>query len=218
MLSIYWAALGLGGVFVVLTTILGADSDSDGDGDGGGDFHGDLHGDLHGDFGGADAHGDVGHVDTHIDGHGDSDTSIDGPGVMDVLFLMFSIRFWSFFIAFFGLTGVGLSLIRGGGLITMIFAIIMGLIAGYGVSYLFRFMSRANVSTDVTYGDMIGQTAKVLLPISPEEKGKVRIIVKGQITDMAAYTKEISFAVGDEVTVVSIEDNKVVVSATTKEK
>ncbi len=210
MLSIYWAALGLGGVFVVLTTIMGGDHDSDGDG--GGDFHGDMHGDFHGDMHG-DLHGDVGHVD----GGGDHDVSIDGPGVMDVLFLMFSLRFWSFFIAFFGLTGVGLWFIRGGGLITLGLAIGMGLIAGYGVSYLFRFMSRANVSTDVSYGDMIGQTAKVLLPITAEEKGKVRITVKGQINDFAAYTHDGSFAIGDEVTVVSIEDNKVFVTRRTSE-
>ena len=212
MLSIYWAALGLGGVFVVLTTIMGGDHDSDGDGGDGGDGgHFDGHmdgGHMDGGLDGGDFHGDMDHG-------GDGHVSADGPGVMDVLFLMFSIRFWSFFIAFFGLTGVGLTLINGGGLITLIFAIGMGLIAGYGVSYLFRYLSRANVSTDVTYGDMIGQTAKVLLPITPSEKGKVRIIVKGHTQDMAAYCDAGEFEIGDEVTVVSIKDNRVHVAQKT---
>ncbi len=201
MLSIYWAALGLGGVFVLLTTFLGADSDSDGDSsnfDGVAEF---------------DAETDFGHGDPHTAGPSDGHAAAEGPGVLDILFLLFSIRFWAFFIAFFGLSGVGLSTLRGTGVITLVLSLCMGLFAGYGVSYLFKYMSRSNVSTDVSYGDMVGQVAKVLLPITPGDKGKVRIIVKGQTTDMAAYTEEGSYGIGEEVVVVRIKEHKAYVVA-----
>ena len=87
MLSVYWLAFGLGGVFLILTTFVGADHDHDASG----------HDVDHGDAFGADTDG----VD-----HGDSGGDVTHPGILDVLFLIFSVRFWSFFIAFFGLTGV----------------------------------------------------------------------------------------------------------------
>jgi membrane protein implicated in regulation of membrane protease activity len=203
MLSIYWVALGFGGIFVVLTTLMGADSDSDGDSDfdGGADFDGDA--DFNGDIG-----DDVGHIDGGADMH--------GPGVLDILFLMFSIRFWSFFTAFFGLTGVGLSYINGVGIITLAVAIGMGLVAGYGVSYLFKIMSRANTSTDVGYGDMIGQIGEVLLPVSEESRGKVRLTIKGHTLDMSAKCDSGSFDIGDKVTVVSVTQNSLIVSTVRK--
>ena len=50
---------------------------------------------------------------------------------------------------------------------------------------------------------IIGQTARVLQPITPDQKGRVR--VDGQDWSAAAQNKGESFAVGEDVTIVRIE-------------
>ncbi|MGM0596947.1 MAG: NfeD family protein [Myxococcota bacterium] len=214
MINIYWLALGLGGAFLVLTTFLGGDSDSDGDFDG--DFDGDLDGDLGGgvdlDVEGGGLEGDI---EGDIEGDGEGENSVDAGaslGMLDILFLIKSIRFWTFFIAFFGLTGVGLTYIRGDGVITLSVSIGMGLFSGYSIAHLFRYMSRSNVSSAVSESDIIGSPAKVLLPIKPDDKGKVRIILKGSIIDKIAVCDEGEYDLGEEVTIVEIFGNKVKVT------
>lgn len=187
MLSVYWAAFGLGGIFLILTTFVGADHDSDGDT---GDY----------DASGDSLHADMDHA--HVD-HGD----VTHPGILDVLFLVFSVRFWSFFTGFFGLTGVGMYYIHGPGIVTLLTAIGMGFVAGFSISYLFKVMSRSNVSSDITTSDILGRRGKIVVPVAPDDDGKIRLVIKGQIIDRIAICKEGVFNIGDEATVVKVEDH-----------
>ncbi|MBN2724179.1 MAG: NfeD family protein [Deltaproteobacteria bacterium] len=198
MINLYWVAFGFGGVFLVLTTFMGADHDHDGS--------------MDHDISGHDLDTDTADLDhIHVD-HGD----VSHPGILDILFLVFSIRFWSFFIAFFGLTGVGMTYIHGPGIVTFLIALGMGLTAGFSISYLFRVMSRGNVSSEVSSSDMLGRTGKIIVPLSPGDNGKIRLVIKGQILDRIAISDDAEFEIGDEATVVKVEDNKVKVISTSK--
>ena len=82
LLKIYLASLAFGGVLLVASLVIGDDGDADTDFDGGADL--DL--DLAAEHGGAPDHGDI-----------------DALG--GIFGALKSIRFWTFFTAFFGLTG-----------------------------------------------------------------------------------------------------------------
>ena len=55
----------------------------------------------------------------------------------------------------------------------------------------------------------VGRRGKLVVPASPGDDGKIRLIIKGQIIDRIAICQEGDFEIGDEATVVKVEDNKV---------
>lgn len=189
MLSLYWFALGFGGIFLVVTVFFGHDSDTDG---GSTDIDHDITpgdiGQLHG-----DAHGHLGDA-TH-------------PPLMDIFFFLLSLRFWAFFTAFFGLTGVGGTYLMGGGIVTLVTAILMGAIAGFSASWLFRALSRGNVSTDINLSDTVGIRAEVTIPISPGDPGKVRFVFKGQLIESKAVCEEAEIPLHTHVVITAYCDN-----------
>jgi len=192
MLTVYWFTLGFGGVFLLVTVFFGADSDTDGH-----------------DFGHVDTvdgnitTGDVGHLHGTHGAGGDA----SHPPVMDIFFFLLSLRFWAFFTAFFGLTGVGGSYLIGGGISTLVAAILMGLIAGFSASYLFKYLSRGNVSSDVNLQDAVGQRADVTVPLGPGDPGKVRLVIKGQIVELKATCEEAECPMHAPVTITAYHDN-----------
>ena len=104
---LYIGALVFGGVLLGSSILLGSHDDADVDG-----------GDLD--------------VDKDIDFDGDTDIDLDGD--IGIFWIFRSLRFWTFFLAFFGLTGVlldGLGLI-GSELVTLGLAIGMGTLVGVG--------------------------------------------------------------------------------------
>jgi hypothetical protein len=199
MLAIYWFTLGFGGIFLLVTVFFGADSDTDGHDFGGGAdvdsgdvITGDvgmLHGDPHGHM------GDASH-----------------PPVMDVFFFLLSLRFWAFFTSFFGMTGVGGHYIIGGGISTLVMAIIMGLIAGFSASYLFKYLSRGNVSSDFQLREAVGQLADVTVPLGPGDPGKVKIVIKGQLLELKAICETAECGMNAKVTIVGLRENAFIVA------
>jgi membrane protein implicated in regulation of membrane protease activity len=104
----------------------------------------------------------------------------------------FSIRFWTFFLAFFGLTGAvltGLGLWSSQTLIAPA-ALAMGFGSGYGVSYVLGRLRRDTVSSSLQEQDYIGASGRVLLPISRQEQGKIRLEIQGRIVDLIAETED----------------------------
>jgi len=179
LIYLYLFALIVGGVLLGASILLGGDHDGDADFDLDGDGDLDLDGDADADFGeGGDAaaHGD-------FDVHG-------APGFLWSAFK--SVRFWTFFLAFFGLTGLtldGLGLV-GTWPLTLLAAVGMGLASGMGAVAIIRSLASDDSGAVASESDYLGKTARVLVPVTREGVGKVRVQIKGSTVDVLATTDE----------------------------
>lgn len=194
LFKVYIFGLVLGGVLLI-ASMMGGDHDSDaGDADFGGD---------------ADADADAG---------GDVDAGDDGPAHGDlggIAALFLSLRFWSFFAAFFGLTGAVLDgfELTGSQTLTLGLSVGMGLFTGLGAAYTIRALTRGEVGTVAGASDYIGQTGRVLLPVGGEGPGKVRLELQGTTVDVLAVTDDDEpLAVGDTALVVEMRDTTAAVT------
>jgi len=163
---VYLFALVVGGVLLGASILLGG-KDTGAGGHAGGHDTGEGHG----------AHGHA------------AATSHDGVAGFLVSFL--SLRFWTFFLAFFGLTGVlldGLGLV-GSSWLALAIAVTMGGASGLGAVKVFQRL-RDDTDSAARSGDYIGKTARVLVPVSKESLGKVRLQLKGNTVDVLATTDE----------------------------
>lgn len=164
--KLYVFSLVLGGILLAASVFSGGDHDG-GDVDGG---DADLGGD-----------GDGG-IDHHEPGHGDA-------AGFAAMFL--SLRFWTFFSAFFGLTGLvfdGLELLPS--LPSLGLALVLGFGIASGTATLMRFLGQSDVGEVPGSHDYVGQTARVLLPFGKGDTGKVRLTLKGTLVDVLASTDE----------------------------
>lgn len=190
--TIYWISLIVGGFFVLLSLIGGGDTDADVDIDADADFDMDFDADADVDF---DADHDL---DFGALGHDMSPDFVD----------LFTIRALFLFAAFFGLTGVLLSLVNAGEPVTGIVAALTGLIVGLGGNYVIKRVGYAQVSSEVTSTDLKGRTGQVLIPFEGAEKGKIALESKGQRLQLIARSfgeVEEAFQPGDEVVVVRVD-------------
>ena len=173
---LYLFSVIVGGVLLASSILLGGHEDADLDA---GDADADLDLDLDGD---ADVDADVeadGGLDKDIGGHGD---------ISGFLFLFLSLRFWIFFLAFFGLTGLTLTMLDlvGSQWVGLALAIGMGLGTGLGATSLIRMLGTETSGKAVTSKDYIGKTARVVVPFGSEGVGKVRVDIKGSSVDLLA--------------------------------
>ncbi len=184
---LYIAALVLGGVLLGASLLLGG-HDADGP-----------------DGGGLDADGPD--VDADVDAGLDKD--LDVGAASDAFWILRSFRFWMFFLAFFGLTGVmldGLGLVETGW-ITAVLAVSMGIFAGSGAATAFRVLAKDQTAEAAGAADYVGKSAKVLIAPKPGGVGKVRVEVKGQLVDLLA-TSEDELGGGDEVLVIEMDGTR----------
>ena len=191
---VYWVSLIVGGVFVVLSLLGGSDTDADADVDfdADADFDADFDADLDADF---DAEAEV-----EVGGAGVASPS---PDFVD----LFSIRALFLFSAFFGLTGVLLSLAGTTEPLVAILAALTGLVVGLGGNYLIKRIGYAHISSVVTSADLKGRTAQVTLPFDTRDKGKISLVSKGQRLHLVAQAlgdEGEPFERGDEVVVVRL--------------
>jgi membrane protein implicated in regulation of membrane protease activity len=188
MLSAYLITLIVGGVLVAISLVVG------GDGDGGGhdgDAHaGDADGDAHAEHGGA------------------FDAALGWLPLG-------SLRFWTFFAAFFGLTGTALSLLPGtGSIVTAVAAVATGYGAGVALTRIVRRLQQTSSDSSLAAADLIGATAHVLLPVAPGRAGKVRLHLKGRAVDLLAETQEeAELPAGEKALVIAAPDQGHVVIA-----
>lgn len=185
METIYLICLLVGGFFVLLSMLGGGDTDVDAD------MGAEIDVDLDG--------------DTALTGGDHGAGAGAGPGLVDV----FSVRALFLFAAFFGLTGMALSLLGGGEPITGILALLVGLVTGLGGNYVIQRVGYEHISSDVTSSDLKGQTGKVLVPFDGERKGKISIVARGHRLQLVARAFENqtidAFKPGDEVVVVRVD-------------
>jgi len=187
LIYIYIASLIIGGVLLGGSIFLGGkDVDASGDGHVG------------------DAHGSDG---DHALDDGGSDTSDSHGDVTGYLALFLSLRFWTFFLAFFGLTGVvvgGLGLAAP--MLALALALGMGALTGVGAATVFRLLGRSEANSAVTNNDYIGRSARVLVPFGKGSTGKVRLQLKGSTVDvLATAVDEGDFKSHEEVLVVEVD-------------
>ena len=199
MLTIYWLCFAIGGVFVLLAVLGGLD---------GVDF-------------------DTPDFDVHLD----TDMEVVDPGDAPrdrwrmkrqttwggIIGILSSLKFWTFGVCFFGLTGLVLSnlTVRLPVGMVAIAAVVMGLICGALVSGMLRVLRRRQADSLVRSNDLVGLTGTVELPFDQSSRGKVQLQVKGSRIELIAYTDEPrEFRPGDQVLVVGTEQEHLwVVSA-----
>lgn len=226
----YLFALVVGGVLLGASVLLGGHDDAsdlsgDADGELGLDAHADLDLDAHGELG-LDVDADGG-LEVDADGdleaeqagtahdvgadHGASAGHDVGLGADFLLSSLASIRFWTFFLAFFGLTGLslsGLGLVESSGVVLAL-AIAVGLTSGYGISGVIRWLSRDTSGVAPSSRDYVGKTVRVVVPVSPGGTGKVRLELKGQLVDVLAVADEgDSFASKEEAMIIEMDGTR----------
>lgn len=193
---IYLAALivGLGTIGVQL--FMGGDGDGDADADAHADVDADLDADVDADHGGGHgAHGDAGFLPIFL-----------------------SLRFWTFGLLAFGLVGTLLHFLRlSSAVVTPLVAVALGLASGFGASWVFRALTRADTTSGAHSRDAVGQVGKVLIPCAKGGRGKVRIELRGQTQDYLVTTDEDSLDAGDLVLVEDVRDNLLQVSRAPRE-
>lgn len=206
LIYVYVFALVLGGVLLVTSVVTGGDDTADVDSD--------LDTSLDTDV---DAHVDA-HVDVDTD-HGQQGLHTDLAGThgsIAGLFTAFlSLRFWTFFAAFFGLTGLvldGLNLVSGQ-VVPFGLATAMGIFTGYGAVSVLRYFASSETGAAADSADYVGKSARVMLPIATGTTGKVRLQLKGTTVDLLATSdEETSFAAGDEVLIIQMKETTAVVA------
>lgn len=171
MLELYLIALLVGGSLLLFSLFSGGD-DSDADTDAGGDVDADLDGDVH--------------VDAGHDRDGDFDF------VALAWLPIASLRFWTFFLAFFGAAGTALTLTERdlGHLVTGLVAVGVGYVCGTGAVAAFRYMRRSQTSSALTVDDYIGEVATVRVAVARDKVGKVRLQIKGRTVELLAETED----------------------------
>jgi membrane protein implicated in regulation of membrane protease activity len=100
-----------------------------------------------------------------------------------------SLFFWTFFLAFFGLTGVLLSALarEAGTLLTASLSVGVGVSAGLIAARVLRRLGRAEVDSSVRPDDVVGRLGHVVVQVGRDQPGKVRVELKGRTVDLLAY-------------------------------
>jgi membrane protein implicated in regulation of membrane protease activity len=163
----------------------------------------------------ADAHADIqadGQIEANADGQGHSDAQPHGGGA-DFWLLFLSLRFWVFFLTFFGLTGLLLELAGSGKLLSTLLALPTGLALGTGAALVFRRLREQTVTSALGPDELVGLEAKVLLQVGSSQMGKVRLQLRGMIVDRLAFTEgEGVIARGERALVIAVRGDKLLVS------
>lgn len=199
MTSVYWAALivGLGTALLQLLSSGHGDADAGG---GAADVDVEADGDLH--------TGDLQHADAdHGGGHG------AGAAFLPIFF---SLRFWTFALLAFGMVGAAVrTLDLASPWVALVLSVAMGLAAGLGASWTFSALRRSQATSGAQSRDLLGQSARVLVPPGPGGRCKVRIQLMGQSIDLMATSDDQDLREGDEVLVVGTGEEALQVSRAT---
>lgn len=207
VLGIYVAALIFGGGLLALSVFGGGDEgDSDADG---GIEGGDLDADA-----GADLDADAG-ADADVDAGADGSSGDDVHAASDFLTIFVSLRFWTFLLGFGGLTGLLLTVLGVAEPIGMIASAGMGAVCGTVATLAVRALSRGQISSSLGQDDWIGRSGRVVLPVSAERAGKIRLEFEHEVKDVMALAAgdEGELAIGQDVIVVEMADGVAKVTA-----
>lgn len=198
MIYVYIFALIVGGLLLGASLLLGAHADHDA-------------GDAPSDAPPADA-------GAGTDAHDGAAPAGGAPqGIESFLVWFVSVRFWTFFLAFFGLTGVlldGFGIV-GSSLVAGLLAVGMGLFAGLFATWIVRLMTAESSNSAVMASDYIGKSGRLLVGFGPGAVGKVRIEVKGSTIDLLCVAMDDgTYETKDEVLIVEMDGTRARVART----
>ena len=188
---VYLAALIVGFGTIALQLFMSGDHGADVGADAG------VHvGDMDAD---ADAHADA-HADAQHGAHG-----VHGAGGFLPIFL--SLRFWTFALMAFGLSGALLHYFDlAADVVALSVALGLGTASGLLASLTFRALSRAEPNSAASAGDAVGQIGRVLVPLDKASRGKIRIELKGQTVDLLATTDDERLEAGQMVLIEEVRE------------
>ncbi len=200
MLATYLATMIFGGILVGASMLFGGE-DAAVDADLDADVDVDLDVDVDADV---DVSHDVGDMVAHA-----------GGAASDALWLPFlSLRFWTFALMSFGMTGTLLHFLVGITAIVLPLAIVMGLGIGTSASYVFKRLKTDTVTAETRIEQYIGVEARVLLTVGPERQGKIVIdSLAGQIELMASTLDPKDIPRGSRVLIANVKDGRADVTA-----
>lgn len=235
MLSVYLACLLVGGVFVGLTAFAGGhDHDHDADVDHDLDVDHDIDIDVDHDVDvdidhDLDLDVDVDHdidvdhdvaidleLDAGVGGSGGNladDAQAVGEGAAGKrhkrLWLpVYSLRFWTFGAAFFGLTGVLLTtLTEAGEPLGAGLAAAFGVVAGAGMATLARQMRKPVTADAIRMSDYPGQLGELVLPLREGGRSRIRIQIRHRERELIARTESPqALPKGSRVVILSLDE------------
>jgi hypothetical protein len=149
-----------------------------------------------------------GHHDGSTD-HAGGNGHGDGHGSNGAWVPFLSVRFWTFALAFFGLSGALLTAL-GAAAAAVVPAIAggVGVGAGYGAARLLGGLARRPLGVLGPSSAHVGREGVVLLPVGPGRRGKIRLTVGGVSTDFVAETEGAeALPAGSTVLVVGLREN-----------
>lgn len=153
-------------------------------------------------------------ADVHFD-HGDADHDSDHGLAIGSWIPFFSLRFYTYFSAGLGATGLLLTFLTDANQATILIAsLIVAAICGLGVWFAMKLMRRSESSSTATEKDMLGKEATVLVAINGRNPGRIRCTVKGDIIDYLAFSEdETPISPGESVVVIAMEEGRAQVVA-----
>lgn len=115
----------------------------------------------------------------------DSGTDTHGPWLP-----FFSLRFYTYFFAGLGTTGLLLTLLaKTPEPLAGIVAGVVGLASGLSVSLVMRALRLSEANSGAKQADMLGKEAEVMVTIRGGTPGRIRMLVKGDLLDVVAVAQ-----------------------------
>ncbi len=179
LIYVYLFALIVGGILLGASLLLGGHDHEIGAGDGALDAAAEADATAEGAGGGSEAGG---HEAAH---------AMSAASGLDLLWPLRSVRFWTFFLAFFGLTGLvfdGLDLTGPG--LALGLAVGVGLLLGGGAAGVIRWLASEQAGRAPRSNDYVGRSARVVVPVKKGGLGKVRVEIGGTSVDVLAVTDD----------------------------
>lgn len=193
LLGLYILAAMLGGGLLIFSVLSGA--------------HHDV-GDV--DASGLDAH--LSGVDADVSGvdvHADHDIHLAHDAAGELVLGLFRPRNIIFFLTAFGFTGTLLTLLDNAPKMTLSLALVMGGGAMLLTHTLFTWLRRSEMGIDaLSEREIEGRAARVVLPLSPGERGRVACLIADRehyITARLAADVSEPVAAGGEVVILRVE-------------
>lgn len=185
---IYWAAAIIGGTLFLLRVAMMLIGGGFGDGD-------------------VDVPHDIPHDiphDVHVDGDIHTDVSGDHPS-SNISFKLLSVQGLTSFFMMFGLVGLALLKSNLPVLVTVIGAMIAGLVTVALIGLIFTQMNRLQTEGTIRIQNTIGTEGTVYLTIPKDGTGQVQVIVQGSLKIFDAMSNDKNkIATGEKIKVIGV--------------
>jgi len=155
----------------------------------------------------------------------EADHDHSGPEVHDhvgdvgeagaLLATFLSLRFWTFALASFGLTGTLMTLLlKMQPWLSLPVSLAAGFGIGVSVASAFRLANKRQVGTIADVNTLLGREGIVLLAVEPGKAGKIRVTHDGQSLDLLARTRDPRrFERGERVLVVDMQAGEATITS-----